>query len=97
MSFTKFEVHYESGHIQKLLKDNPSIREERFKVYSPKTGMDTTSLLILDLDRIEECIVVVEGYSKLIEDDDEEFFRLREGYYIRKSKNIYTGRQRVGA
>ena len=91
--FTRFEVHYESGHVQKLLKNNLSFKEKKFKVFSPKSGSDTTSLFKFDLDRIEKCTIVVEGYSKLIEGDNEEFFRLTKGYHIRKYWDIRTGRQ----
>ena len=95
--FTKFEVHYESGHVQKLLKDDLSFRKKKFRVFSPKIGMDTTSLFKFDLDRIEKCTVIVEGYSKHIEDADEEFFKLTKGYHIRIYWDMRTGADRLGS
>ena len=95
--FTKFEIHYESGYVQKLLKDDLSFREKKFNVFSPKIGMDLTSLFRFHLDRVEKCRIVVEGYSKLIKGNKEEVFRLTKGYHIRKRKSVRTGRDRLGS
>ena len=93
--FTKFEVHYESGHVQKLFGNDSSIREKRFIVSSESD--DYSSLFKFNLDRMEKCAVVVEGYSKLIKGDKEEVFRLTKGYHIRKRKSVRTGRDRLGS
>ena len=92
--FTRFEVHYESGGVQKLIKANAPIKERRFKVSS---GPYYELLFRFDLDLIEKCTVIVEGYSKLIEGDHEEFFRLTKGYRTTRTKSICTGRNRLGS
>ena len=95
--FARFEVHYESGNVQKLLKDNSPIIKKIFKVFSPKIGMDLTSLFRFRLDRIEKCTVIIEGYAKLIEANEEEFFRSIQVWHIAKYKNIRTGRDRLAS
>ena len=92
--FTRFAVHYESGRVQKLIKANAPIKERRFKVSS---GPYYELLFRFDLDLIEKCTVIVEGYSKLIEGDHEEFFRLTKGYHTTRTKSICTGRDRLGS
>lgn len=87
--FTKFEVHYESGHVQILLKEDSPIREKKFKV----SNVIDYILFCFELERIETCRVVVEGYSKFLIGSDEEFFRFARDWYIDKSIRIRSGRR----
>ena len=93
--FTKFEVHYESGHVQILLEEDSPIRERKYNVIEGSITGD--SLFLFELERIEKCTVVIEGYSKFIEGDKEEFFKFTKDWYIKKSRDIRTGGDRIAS
>lgn len=96
--FTKFEVRYHSGHVQKFILYDSYIRGRKYEVLND--GSDDKVFILNDepdnslfwfkLDRSERFTVIIEGYSKLKISDDEKFFNYTKNYYIRKKRVIQT-------
>ena len=95
--FTKLKVHYHSNHIQDFLLENSFIKEKKFLITRSGSLLDIREIGNkrvfhgLKLNRIERCTIIVEGYSKLNNDEDEKFFSYTGDWYISKKKSMRTG------